>query len=173
MWLDPIDVPWRWSLRRRVERSGDAGSGLIQLGRPPLVRPGLSKARQGDRVGLPRSSPSATTSASRIETASTARIASDVAALPGTRPRWNQKFSSSQSAPTAVTCGLRSSLSVESHVVRALWASEAGGHPESSFSTSSPTQHWQSVRRTQVDDFHFISLLVGDTTRVRCRPSDV
>jgi two-component system sensor histidine kinase VanS len=49
-------------------------------------------------------------------------------------PVWNQKLPSSQSAPKAVTCGLPSSFTVESHVERALRASRAGGDPVSSFS---------------------------------------
>src|ERR1700733_11811806 len=53
MWRDAIDVPRRWSLRRSVERGGDARAGLIQFGGPPLVRPGLGEARQCDRVSLP------------------------------------------------------------------------------------------------------------------------
>jgi len=66
-------------------------------------------------------SPSATTSASRIDTAIEQR--GSRATLRPFRvpdPVWNQKLPSSQSAPTAVTCGLPSSLTVESHVVRAL-----------------------------------------------------
>src|SRR6202023_179995 len=53
MWLDPIDVPRRWSLRRRVERGGDTGPGLIQFGGPPLIRPGSGETRQCGRVGFP------------------------------------------------------------------------------------------------------------------------
>src|SRR5258708_7301594 len=39
-------------------------------------------------------------------------------------------------APTAVTCGLPSSLIVDSHVVRQFSASVAGAGPEASFSTT-------------------------------------
>src|SRR2546423_5601541 len=51
-------------------------------------------------------------------------------------PVWNQKAPSSQMAPTAVTCGLPSSLTVVSHFVRALCASGSGAEPSSSFSTT-------------------------------------
>src|ERR1700729_3976245 len=52
MWLDAIDAPRGWSQRRRIERGGDTCPGLIEFGRPPLVRPTPSKARQCGRVGL-------------------------------------------------------------------------------------------------------------------------
>src|ERR1700733_12923855 len=86
MRLDPIDVPRRWSLRWRVERGGDTGPVLIQFGGPPLVRPGLGQARQCGWVGLPR----CLTLGDDVCIADrnrdrAARVAGDVAALPGTR----------------------------------------------------------------------------------------
>src|SRR3954447_11952553 len=93
------------------------------------------------RATLPRSvtraaSPSTTTSASRIDTAMEQRGSrATLRALRVLRPVWNQNAPSTQRAPTAVTCGLPSSLTVVSHVVRALWASGAGADPSSSFST--------------------------------------
>ncbi len=53
MGLDAIDVPRGWSLRRRVERGGDTCLGLIEFGRPPLVRPSPGEARERGRVSLP------------------------------------------------------------------------------------------------------------------------
>src|SRR5207247_9531993 len=79
-------------------------------------------------------SPSATTSASRIDTAIEQR--GSRATLRPFRvpdPVWNQNVPSSQRAPTAVTCALPSSLIVASHFVRALCASGAGADPASSF----------------------------------------
>src|SRR6266545_2275702 len=83
-------------------------------------------------------SPSTTTSASRIDTAIEQRGSRATLRLfrvPA--PVWNQNAPSIHTAPTAVTCGLPSSLTVTSHVVRALCASGAGAAPASSFSTTS------------------------------------
>src|SRR3954452_6879914 len=84
---------------------------------------------------VPRAaSPSITTSAPRTDTAIEHR--GSRATLRPFRvpaPVWNQNVPSSHSAPTAVTCGLPSSLTVDSQVVRALCASGAGADPASSF----------------------------------------
>ena len=48
-------------------------------------------------------------------------------------PVWNQNVPSTHSAPTGVTCGLPSSFTVDSQVVRELCASGAGTDPASSF----------------------------------------
>src|SRR5260370_11553198 len=100
-------------------------------------------------------SPSITTSASRIDTAIEHR--GSRATLRPFRvpaPVWNQNVPSSHRAPTAVTCGLPSSLMVDSQVVREFTASGAGADPASSFSataaqstapgTCSPTPSTQS-----------------------------
>src|SRR5438105_12380205 len=82
-------------------------------------------------------SPSITTSASRIDTAIEHR--GSRATLRPFRvpaPVWNQNVPSSHMAPTAVTCGLPSSLTVDSQVVRESTASAAGADPASSFSTT-------------------------------------
>src|SRR5712692_8239320 len=82
-------------------------------------------------------SPSITTSASRIDTAIEHR--GSRATLRPFRvpaPVWNQKVPSSHRAPTAVTCGLPSSLTVDSQVVREFTASGAGADPEPSFSAT-------------------------------------
>src|SRR4051812_43209436 len=50
-------------------------------------------------------------------------------------PVWNQNAPSTQSAPTAVTCGLPSSFTVHSHVVREFIESGAGADPDSTLST--------------------------------------
>src|SRR5499426_343159 len=82
-------------------------------------------------------SPSTTTSASRIDTAiehrgsrATLRLLRVLALV------WNQNVPSTQRAPTAVTCGLPSSLTVDSHVVREFAASGRGVDPASSFSAT-------------------------------------
>src|SRR5215470_13509105 len=82
-------------------------------------------------------SPSNTTSASRIDTATEHR--GSRATLRPFRvpaPVWNQNVPSSHSAPTAVTCGLPSSLRVDSQVVREFAPSGAGADPASSFSAT-------------------------------------
>ena len=63
-------------------------------------------------------------------------IARDIAPLRVPAPVWNQNVPSTQRAPTAVTCGLPSSLTVASHVVREFAPSGAGVDPASSFSTT-------------------------------------
>src|ERR1700685_443311 len=81
-------------------------------------------------------SPSNTTSASRIDTAIEqrgSRVTLRPLRVPA--PVWNQNVPSSHRAPTAVTCGLPSSFTVASQVVREFLASAAGADPASSFST--------------------------------------
>src|ERR1700683_962596 len=53
LWLDAKYVPRRLSLRRSVERGGDTGPGLIQVGGAPPIGPRLGEPRQRSRVGLP------------------------------------------------------------------------------------------------------------------------
>src|ERR1700757_4451976 len=82
-------------------------------------------------------SPSMTTSASRIDTATEhhgPRATLRPFRVPA--PVWNQNVPSSHSAPTAVTCGLPSSLTVDSQVVREFTASGAGAKPAASFSVT-------------------------------------
>src|SRR6476661_8231135 len=82
-------------------------------------------------------SPSMTTSASRIDTAIEHR--GSRATLRPFRvpaPVWNQNEPSTHSAPTAVTCGLPSSLTVDSQVVREFAASGTGADPAASFSAT-------------------------------------
>src|SRR3954447_21405006 len=82
-------------------------------------------------------SPSITTSASRIDTAIEHRASrATLRAFRVPAPVWNQNVSSSHRAPTAVTCGLPSSLTVDSQVVRELTASGAGADPAASFATT-------------------------------------
>jgi hypothetical protein len=82
-------------------------------------------------------SPSITTSASRIDTATEHRGSrTTLRPFRVPAPVWNQNVPSSHKAPTAVTCGLPSSLTVDSHVVREFRASGAGADPVSSFSTT-------------------------------------
>src|SRR4051812_17651696 len=50
-------------------------------------------------------------------------------------PVWNQNVPSSHTAPTAVTCALPSSLTVDNQVVREFTASLSGADPESIFPT--------------------------------------
>src|ERR1700679_3243320 len=78
-------------------------------------------------------SPSITTSASRMD-AATEQRGSRVTLRPFRVPVpvWNQNVPSSHSVPTAVTCGLPSSLTVASHVVREFRASGAGADAASS-----------------------------------------
>src|SRR4051794_20714103 len=80
-------------------------------------------------------SPSITTSASRIDTAiEQLGWRSTLRPLRVCAPVWNQNVPSNQIAPTAVTCGVPSSLTVASHLVRELCASASGADPASSFS---------------------------------------
>src|SRR5690349_21764707 len=82
-------------------------------------------------------SPSITTSAPRIDTATEHRRSrATLRPLRVPAPVWNQNVPSSHSAPTAVTCGLPSSLTVASHVVREFAASGAGADAASSFSAT-------------------------------------
>src|ERR1700678_4357806 len=87
MWLDAIDVPRGWSLRRRVERGGDTGPALVEFSGPPLVRPSPDQARQCVRVGLTRGftfgDDVCIEDRHRYRAA---RVADDVAALPSSRP---------------------------------------------------------------------------------------
>src|SRR5580704_5831919 len=82
-------------------------------------------------------SPSITTSASRIDNAIEHR-GSRATLRPFRVPAlvWNQNVPSSHRAPTAVTCGLPSSLTVDSQVVREFTASGAGADPAASFSAT-------------------------------------
>src|SRR3569833_940972 len=81
-------------------------------------------------------SPSITTSASRIDTATEHRGSrARLRALRVPTPVWNQNVPSTHRAPTAVTCGLPSSLTVDSHVEREFAPSGRGVDPASSFST--------------------------------------
>src|ERR1700752_4911158 len=81
-------------------------------------------------------SPSITTSASRTDTATEHR-GSRVTLRPFRVPApvWNQNVPSSHSAPTAVTCGLPSSFTVDSQVGREVSAPGAGPEPAPSFAT--------------------------------------
>src|SRR5205809_2421827 len=82
-------------------------------------------------------SPSITTSASRIDTATEHRGSrATLRPLRVPAPVWNQNVPSTQRAPTAVTCGLPSSLTVDSHVVREFGASGRGVDPASSLSAT-------------------------------------
>src|SRR5207302_11405781 len=77
-------------------------------------------------------SPSITTSASRSDTATGHRGSrATLRPLRVPAPVWNQNVPSIQRAPTAVTCGLPSSLTVDSHVVWEFAASGAGTDPAS------------------------------------------
>src|SRR6202021_2633900 len=82
-------------------------------------------------------SPSTTMSAPRTDTATEHR--GSRATLRPFRvpaPVWNQNALLSHRAPTAVTCGLPSSLTVDSQVVRAFNASGAGAAPAASLSAT-------------------------------------
>src|SRR3954452_15025784 len=75
-------------------------------------------------------SPSTTKSAPRIDTAIEHRGSrATLRAVRVLAPAWTKNASSSHRAPTAVTCGLPSSLTVESQGVRELTASGAGADP--------------------------------------------
>src|SRR5580698_10347412 len=79
-------------------------------------------------------SPSITTSASLTDTATEQRGSrATLRPLRVPAPVWNQNVPSTQRAPTAVTCGLPSSLMVHSHVVREFTASGDGADAASSF----------------------------------------
>src|SRR5256885_16417556 len=75
-------------------------------------------------------SPSITTSASRTDTATEHRGSrATLRPLRVSAPVWNQNVPSTQMAPTAVTCGLPSSVRVHSQVVREFAPFGAGGDP--------------------------------------------
>src|SRR5215831_9188351 len=79
-------------------------------------------------------SPSITTSASRTDTAIEHRGSrATLRPLRVPAPVWNQNAPSTQRAPTAVTCGLPSWLTVDSQVVREFAAPGAGASLASSF----------------------------------------
>ena len=119
---------------RGVERCGDPGP-LIGFHRPSAVRPPLGARDAGGSVPVRRR-----LRRRRPRRGSTGRcaalVALDVAVLPGAGTRLEPERAVQPQAPTAVTCGLPSSLSVVSQVVRALCASGAGAEPSSSFSTT-------------------------------------
>src|SRR5947208_16745924 len=52
-WLDAIHVPRRWSLRRCVERGGDARAALVGFRRPTVVCPRLRDACHRSGIGHP------------------------------------------------------------------------------------------------------------------------
>src|SRR5215211_8026509 len=105
-------------------------------GQPLSAHAFASRATAGGSVTR-TASPCTTTSASLMDTATAHRgLRATLRAFRVGDPVWNQKVPSSQRAPTAVTCGLPSSLRVHSHVVRAFPASGAGSDPVSSFSTT-------------------------------------
>src|SRR5580704_17265528 len=54
-WLNAIDVPRWWSLRRCVERGSDARPAVVGLGRPTVVRPRLRNTRHRAWLGHSRS----------------------------------------------------------------------------------------------------------------------
>jgi hypothetical protein len=126
-----------WSLRRCVERGSNARPTAVGFDRPAVVSPRLRSTRHRARFGNRAASPSITTSALRIDTAIEQR--GSRATLRHFRvpvPVWNQNVPSSHMAPTAVTCGLPSSLTVDSQVVREFTASGAGADPAASCSTT-------------------------------------
>src|SRR6266516_1758 len=91
-WLNAIHVPRRWSLRRCVERGGDARPAVVGFGRPAVVRPRLRNTRHCARLGHSRS----VTLDYDVRVADrhrdrTPRIARDIAPLPGARARLDPK----------------------------------------------------------------------------------
>src|SRR6516164_2772266 len=91
-WLYAVHVPWRWSLRRRVERGSDTRPAAVGLGRPAVVRPRLRNARQCARLGHSRR----VTLHDDVRVADrhrdrTPRVACDIAPLPRARARLEPK----------------------------------------------------------------------------------
>jgi hypothetical protein len=86
-------------------------------GQPPSAHAFAMRATRPGSVTC-AASPSTTTSASRIDTAIVQRGSRATLRPFRVSPVWNQNVPSSQRAPTALTCGLPSSLTVASHVVR-------------------------------------------------------
>src|SRR6202790_2584641 len=173
MWLDAKHVPRRWSLRRRVERGGDTGPGLIQFGGPPLIRPGFGEARQCGRVGLPL----CLTFGDDIRIANRHRdraapVAGDVAALPGTRSGLEPEISvqpersdsSHVRAPVLVHCREPRRASVVA--VRSRWRSGI-----ELFDDVRPLHWGQPVRRTQIDDVHYVLPSGSRATLLRAVPA--
>ena len=132
-WLNAIHVPRRWSLRR----GGDTRLPVVGFGWPVVVRPCLRDTRQC--AGLGHSLSVALEYDVRVADRHrdrTPRIAREIVPFHVLAPVWNQNVPSSHRAPTAVTCGLPSLLTVDSQVVREFAASGAGADPASSFSAS-------------------------------------
>src|SRR5580658_2291489 len=142
-----VTIAERSSMRYTFHGGGPCDGALNGAVRPSPLSSGsagqpLSAHAFAIRASAPGSvtraaSPSMTTSASRIDTATEHR-GSRVTLRPFRVPApvWNQNVPSSHSAPTAVTCGLPSSLTVDSQVVREFAESGAGADPASSFSTT-------------------------------------
>src|SRR3954447_3727003 len=104
-------------------------------GQPPSAHTLTTRPSESGSVTR-AASPSTTTSAPGTEMATEQR--GSRATLRHFRvlaPVWNQNVPSSHTAPTAVTCALPSSLTVDSQVVREFTASRSGADPESIFPT--------------------------------------
>lgn len=119
-WLNAVHVPRRWSLQRRVERGSDARPALVGLGRQPPSAHALATRASAPGSVTRTASPSKTTSASRTDSATEHRGSrATLRPLRVPAPVWNQDVPSSHTAPTAVTCGLPSSLTVQEQAPQA------------------------------------------------------
>src|SRR5690349_21078503 len=105
-------------------------------GHPPSAHTFATRATTAGSVTL-AASPSITTSASRIDTATQQRGSrATLRPLRVPAPVWNQYAPSTHTAPTAVTCGLPSLLMVVNQVVRLFGDSGSGCEPASSLATT-------------------------------------
>ena len=115
--LEFVDEPGRRSERRRVERCGDAGSGVVELRGPSALRPQRrdfgDDLRVGDAPGFARDHH---VEALRRDTDRAARVARNVLRLAGAFAGL-EPASRVPEPPTLVTCGLPSAFRVVSQNV--------------------------------------------------------
>ena len=142
-------------MRRCVERRGDARPCLVGLRWPTAVRPNLRNACHYRRLGDPVASPSITTSASRIETATEHRGSrATLRPLRVVAPVWNQNAPSTQTAPTAVTCGLPSALMVTTRSYACSLHPVPAPNPHRARHNGGPIHRREPVRVSQIDGLH-------------------
>ena len=176
-WLDAIHVPWRWSLRRCVERGGDARPALVGFRRPTLVRPrlrehappcpGRSPVLRHRRRRRPRRGSTRRSSrrGSRCDVASLSRACARLEPERAIQPEGADR----RHMRAAVLVDRREPRRASVVRVRSRRRSciELLGYGR-------PVHRRQPVLCTQVDDLHgAFPFVAGDTCATACRRSDV